>query len=96
MFSGGSTMRKLSLLAALIAVSTTGCNLIPLPSCFNRGDSCPAMGCSAEMGMPMYDGCTDCAPASSYGVPGYPMPEAPVTTTPSGIGAPTGGFPANP
>lgn len=55
------------------------------------------MGCSAEMGMPMYDGCTDCAPASSYGVPGYPMPEAPVTTTPGGSGAPiTGGFPANP
>jgi hypothetical protein len=49
MFSGGSTMRKLSLLAALVAVSTTGGNLIPMPSCFNRGDSCPAMGCSAEM-----------------------------------------------
>jgi len=100
MFSGGFKMKKLSLLAALIAVSSTGCNLLPMPSCFNRGDSCPAMGCSAEMGMPMgYDGCADCGPAMSYGVPGYPMPEATIGGPPSSGGLPTppaGSYPANP
>jgi hypothetical protein len=57
------------------------------------------MGCSAEMGMPMgYEGCSDCGPAMSYGVPGYPMPEAPIggTTGPIGTTPPAaGGYPAN-
>jgi hypothetical protein len=57
------------------------------------------MGCSAEMGMPMgFDGCADCGPAMSYGVPGYPMPEAPIGGTSSSGGLPAppaGSYPAN-
>lgn len=51
------------------------------------------------MGMPMgYDGCSSCGPTMSYGVPGYPMPEAPIggTTGPIGTTPPAaGGYPAN-
>ena len=91
-------MKKMLLIVAGLAVSSTGCGLLPMPSCFTRGDSCPAMGCSAEMGAPMgYDGCSDCGPSTSAGMPAFPYSEAPISSGSSTSVLPSPGatIPAN-